>query len=105
MPLRFEAEPELGEQLAQTLRTKFAVSRCGQNVRLLPNSTVTIRNPRGETERRLDGQVSPKTVDIWEIIIPAEPARSNPTDGIATAQDREERKRRLFQTKRSIVGA
>ena len=76
----------------------------GESERLLPGTATVIRNARGDIERRLDGGVAPQPVAIWETTLPPETVRLDPMDGIATKQDREKRKRRLY-SKRQIIGA
>jgi hypothetical protein len=94
--------PDIAKHLVQALKPKFVVNYVGENTRLLPASGTTIIDARGNVERRLDGGVGPTTVEAWEIVVPAEPARVSAMDKIATAQDRAERKQRL--SKRAVVG-
>ena len=105
MSMRCEALPETAKQIAAKLTAhKFIVRPCGQSERLLPNNIVEIANPN-YVERRLDGGISPKVVSVFEIVIPKEkPPHQNEGYELATKESCEERKRRLYQSKRAIVG-
>jgi hypothetical protein len=104
--LRFEATPAFGETLAEDLRRhSFAVCHVGEGERLLPGKQTQIRDARGNIRLQLDGGVSPQAVSIWEIELPAEKPHKNPESEVSSAKDREQRRQRLYQSRRQIVGA
>jgi hypothetical protein len=102
--LRFEAPPAFAATLTTDLqRHGLRCAHIGEGERLLPSAATIIRNPKGDVVRKLDGGILPQPVSIYEVSIPAEKVNMNAGHELATRESCEERKRRLYQTKRAMV--
>jgi hypothetical protein len=88
MPMRFEAQPERGREIADHLAQRgFKVSNAGEGTRMLPKGR----------------DVAPQMVLVYELAIPGE--KPAPETELSNAADRAKRRQRLAQSKRQLLGA